>query len=897
MMNLPLHMMKIKSWPKLFLILINIFALLAVPPDTQAMLNRALYEFYQSPNNGKQTATLPDGRRILLVHSKNSGPATVRLMVALCEEPKSMADFEEFAVLVGPDSVVSGAAPTGFGGSMIVVGNTLHVAWTGPKGIQYTRVSLVDKKLIWESARYVLEGDFWLGDLFAVGKQIALTWHQIHDRQSESVGISWHDGEWHREEIQRGKPMFAPVVDVDYQGRIHLSWSDVAEQLYYARVDKLGGKAEVEMLGVGGQPTILADDDQILIACVEGYAYGTLRYYVQKHNKWQRNVPLTVTSKWLTTDMCHSPGLTRDRHGVIWLFFADSTRRSTFWTRWLGDAWSPFANGPRIHHRSPHFDSNLLPIGRLSVGKNELNDIGLLITCEEPLRRVEFRREVVPGLAADSDHKVLFLDMLEVAASDKVELQVEQAVKHEKNPLMQTGAPGSFDEDRVFNHGSVILDECKYRMWYGGIREPRPGEPRPSWYDWIHYGYAESDDGVQWERVRLGLVDWNGSKENNIIPGFRHSARIFKDEGDPDPKRRYKAFYFWNAGELLEMARTGKYGKQFDPRGEIYPMELFTSPDGVHFEQHEGEVRFPGQAVKPLSVIPQSVFRDDAESDPGKRYKAYGFSSLNLRRRGASYMFSPDAQHWTAHAELPVIDPLVRGTPPTASGPTNQVHDTVCFPYEGYYLALYQDQNEPGNMPIELAVSRDGETFRHIKPGSKVIAVGGVDDWDAQTILPSTPVILDKEIRLYYGGGTERKPPLNGKPKWVALPGLATLRRDGFTSLQLAGNAQSGSLTTIPFSLTEQGARIHVNVKCPDKSALQVEVIDAKSGIVLPGYSLDECHAITGDQFDAAITWDSHGALPKSAQLPNEQGDVRLRFHLSGEEGSPKLFAFWFVVK
>jgi len=289
-----------------------------------------------------------------------------------------------------------------------------------------------------------------------------------------------------------------------------------------------------------------------------------------------------------------------------------------------------------------------------------------------------------------------------------------------------------------------------------------------------------------------------------------------------------------------------------------------------------------------LSVIPQSVFRDDADPDPNKRYKAYGFMSLNLRRRGTSYLFSPDAQHWTAHAELPVIDPLVRGTPPVASGPSGQVHDTICFRYEGYYLALYQDQNHPGNMPIELAVSRDAESFRHIKPGSQVIAVGDADEWDAQTILPTTPIVLDEEIRLYYGGGTERKPPLNGKPKWVCLPGLSTLRRDGFTSLQLTKNAQSGSLTTIPFSLPKQTSRLRVNVKCPGKSTLRVELLDAKSGNPLPGYSLAEHNPISGDQLDIPVSWKKNAILPGTNEL------VQLRIKLETGEASPKLFSFWF---
>jgi hypothetical protein len=871
------------------------------------MLNRLLYEFYKSPNNGRQIASLGDGRRVLLVHSEIAGPATLRLMVARHETPRSIADFDDAGVLAGPDSIVPDGGPWGFGGSMVVAGNEIHVAWTGPHGIQHARATLVGNRFRWDRARQIFEGDYWLGDLFKVGKQLALAWHRTDDRQNESVGVAWLKGtRWQVQELQRGRPMFAPVADVDEAGRVHLAWSNVAEELFYARIDKLGAEPHVERLDGGKQPAILATGRQVLV--VSGDEYGHLRYSCTDGQRWQRNVPLTATSPWLTSDEIHSPGLTRDHHGVAWLFVADNTRRSTFWARWMGASWSDITNGPRIFHRPPRFDFNLLPIGRLCVEKrsnaevvrrqsqpvnpevsrHRPRDIGLVLTCEAPIRRVEFRREVVPDLAADSPRKVLFLDMLEVAGMKNVRLSVEPAVKHPKNPLMQTGPAGSFDEDRVFNHGTVLLDGGKYRMWYGAIREPRRGEPRPPWYDWIKCGYAESDDGIHWKRVRVGLVEWNGSRENNIVPGLRHAPVVFKDDKDPDPQRRYKALYFWNSGEHLDIARTGKYGKQYDPRDELFLMDLFTSPDGIHLERHEGEVRFPGEQAKPLSAIPNSVFRDDDEPDPNKRYKAYGFMSLNLRRRGTSCLFSPDAQHWIAHPEMPLIDLAVRGIPPAVGGPTGQVHDTVCFPYEGYYLALYQDQHEPSNMPIELAVSRDAETFRHVQVGSQIIPVGDPDAWDAQTILPSMPVILDREIRLYYGGGTERKPPLNGRPKWISLPGLATLRRDGFTSIRLTSDTQPGSLVTIPFRLSESPRRLHVNVDCPAKSRLRAELLDHATSQPLPGYSLAECQPITGDHLDTPVTWTRNATLPRKTNL------VRLRLELQTGAASPKLYAIWF---
>ncbi len=678
---------------------------------------------------------------------------------------------------------------------------------------------------------------------------------------------------------------------------MHCVWGDTAEQLHYTRIDNPRADADVERLGPGRQPTILCSGDQVLI--VAESEYGHLRYYFRSANgQWQKHLPLTMTDSWLTSDEIHSPGLTLDQHGVAWLFFASSTRNSTFWTRWMGDRWSDVVNGPRIYFRRPRFDANLLPIGRLSVekysesvpdaGGSKRGEFGLLLTCEPPIQRIEFRTEKAIELRPALGQRTLFLDMLEVARSEGVTLQVETAVKHPDNPLMELGPDGAFDQDRVFNHGRVMLDDGRYRMWYAGLREPRRGEPYSPWYDWIQCGYAESEDGLAWKRVRVGTVERNGSRENNLLPHLRHSPVIFRDDEEADPKRRYKALYFWNSAEHLDIARTGKYGKSWDPRDERFLVDLMTSPDGLHFEREEGEVVFPGDQARPLSLIPQSIFRDTNESDPQKRFKAYGFMSLNLRRRGASFITSPDCVHWTAHPELPVLDPAIRGTPPAVGGPTGQVHDTVCFPYEGYYLALYQDQHEPRNMPVELAVSRDSEWFRHVKPGQKVIAVGEPDEWDALVILPTMPVLLEDEIRLYYGGGSERREADSGK-RWLTLPGLATLRRDGFTSMQLANSHTPGTLTTIPCHLPDKATQLHVNARCPDGAEIRVALIDFSTNKPINGYSAESCRPITGDQLDTIVRWQDRPVLPRGHTA------VALSFQLRTKRTTPRLHSFWFT--
>ncbi len=88
--------------------------------------------------------------------------------------------------------------------------------------------------------------------------------------------------------------------------------------------------------------------------------------------------------------------------------------------------------------------------------------------------------------------------------------------------------------------------------------------------------YAESKDGIHWEMPDLGIVEYNGSKHNNILIDKKDfsfdSFRPFIDE-NPDclPEERIKA-----------VGHTDKY--------EIY---LFASPDGIHFN-YKGKIPISG---------------------------------------------------------------------------------------------------------------------------------------------------------------------------------------------------------------------------------------------------------------------------------------------------------------
>ena len=50
--------------------------------------------------------------------------------------------------------------------------------------------------------------------------------------------------------------------------------------------------------------------------------------------------------------------------------------------------------------------------------------------------------------------------------------------------------------------------------------------------------YATSQDGLTWVKPELGLVDFQGSRANNLVVRGPHGAGIFKDLREADPAGR-----------------------------------------------------------------------------------------------------------------------------------------------------------------------------------------------------------------------------------------------------------------------------------------------------------------------------------------------------------------------
>lgn len=442
----------------------------------------------------------------------------------------------------------------------------------------------------------------------------------------------------------------------------------------------------------------------------------------------------------------------------------------------------------------------------------------------------------------------LFVDDFLIAESTMTR-SLHRPEYHPAGPVLQVDREwerrGEYPMASVFSDG-VWYDPADrlFKMWYmGGYRASTC--------------YAVSQDGIQWEKPRLDVE----AGTNIVSKGDRDSAIVWLDHEERDPTRRYKLFR--------------AHREVIDGRGNWF-FQIHVSADGIHW----GEVVARSAAIYPRSTVFRNPFRkrweygirkdsstqvgrcrryfecDDAvanaEWDPKDRSWWLGADTLDIPRDDTQ--FKPQLTNLDGVAYESVILGLFslwRGTAPEASGRPELNDVCLGFSRNGFHFA------RPDRTPF-LAMS---ETKGDWNWGNVQSAGGGC-------------VIVGDKLHFYCSGRSGTPDHREGG----GSTGLATLRRDGFASLD-AGDVE-GSMTTQP--VTFSGSRLFVNVDAP-KGALRVEVLDERGTPIAPFTSVD-CVPTSVDSTRTAITWKATNDLK-----PLAGRRVRFRFTLT----NGRLYAFW----
>ena len=146
------------------------------------------------------------------------------------------------------------------------------------------------------------------------------------------------------------------------------------------------------------------------------------------------------------------------------------------------------------------------------------------------------------GHVAVGRERQLFLDDLWTSDSKGVSRVLHTPERREKvlvpdNPWERHGMPSCV---------GYFRDGDRYRMWYR-CDDTAEGNPRFT-------AYAESEDGIHWEKPSLGIVKYEGSKDNNLVWLGDEGMDLtpFKD-GNPaaDDDERYKGIVRPYAGKAM----------------------------------------------------------------------------------------------------------------------------------------------------------------------------------------------------------------------------------------------------------------------------------------------------------------------------------------------------------
>ena len=401
-------------------------------------------------------------------------------------------------------------------------------------------------------------------------------------------------------------------------------------------------------------------------------------------------------------------------------------------------------------------------------------------------------------------------------------------------------------EGNASGYHTMLQDGDIYRMYYRGHRyAAEEGRLRP-----VHLEvtcYAESHDGIHWTKPQLGLFDYEGSKQNNIIwqgTGSHNFTPFLDTNPSCASEQRYKAF-----------GGTGSRG-----------LHAFKSADGIHWSKLSDKPVFTEGAFDSQNV----AFWDPARD----RYAAYfrffsKKSEGSLRQIGGTH--SQDFLHWASPTPL-----NYPGSQQRQQMYTNQIvpyyrapHILLGFPtrYVARGLTDHVQTLDPVAVRARVTAagrrlgtdltdglfmtSRDGVTFKRwdqafLRPGpqqeGRWMYGDNYQSWglvETESNIPGGP----RELSFYSSEGSWRDGE-TGERRY-------TIRLDGFVSLNapLAG----GEIVTPP--LRFNGSNLVINYSTSAAGSLRIEIQDS-NGQPVSGFALADCPELYGDSIDQVVSWE-----------------------------------------
>jgi hypothetical protein len=418
-------------------------------------------------------------------------------------------------------------------------------------------------------------------------------------------------------------------------------------------------------------------------------------------------------------------------------------------------------------------------------------------------------------------------------------------------------------------YGTVLNDAGRLRMWY----QAWPKNWQGGNADYV--GYAESEDGITWNKPNLGLVDFGGA-DNNLVNLKGHPPAFFVDPDAP-ADHRYR-------GTIC----TGPFHEGAQANLTQYGFYTAHSADGLNWEYDRDVPRW-----KSADVI-------NCAYNPSRRQALVAMKYLHrfqgFTRRSIWTAEFADGE-WTDQRMALIPDDYdnIRamsqgyasadyygmGLMPAGAG-------MVGFLWQFRHNNLPRAKDGPanfGNVDVTLAYqNRSGDCWQHMPGRPDFINHADVPWGGGGVYTASYPVEVGDEQRLYFSATRRSHAWYLNRDNSLNQGNLQTLIDEGNGRIGFASwpkwrlfGLRSDPVGTVPFYIRlDAPCEIRLNYECEPGGSVRAELPPIAPGQPAPERrSLDDSVALTGDSFAAPLAWRDGTSIQ-----PGEDGLTKVTLHL-----------------
>ena len=415
----------------------------------------------------------------------------------------------------------------------------------------------------------------------------------------------------------------------------------------------------------------------------------------------------------------------------------------------------------------------------------------------------------------------IFVDDYLIDKMDGVQLQMHQP--HDEGAVFYFDKPW---EGALSGYVTIIKDDDLYRVYYRGRQiGVKDGDGREVTC------YAQSKDGIHWEKPNLHIHPYNDVYDNNIIlanvGSVTHNFCPFSDTNpQTPPSQKYKAV------------------------GSSNGLVAYFSGDGIHWTKlgHKSLIKkgeFDSQNV---------VFWSASEKCYVCYYRTWSTGWFKGFRT-VSRVTSPDFIHWSkpeamTFGDTPMEHLYTQQTSPYFRAP--HIYVAIGGRFLPNRQILTEEQAkvlnvDPGYFKdcsdVFFMTSRGGNKYDRtfmeafIRPGI------GMNNWVSRSNYPALNVVQTGPDEMSVYVNQDYAQPTAHLRRY-------SLRLDGFTSLHAP--YEGGTFVSKPLKFS--GKKLSLNFSTSAAGGLKVQLEQA-DGKPYPGFTLDDCKEIIGDEIARYVVW------------------------------------------